>query len=275
MSAYLICTTPRSGSTVLSQVLEDTGIAGRPEEYFQQTAAHGVARGPLDYLGQDLLDEVLPGSAPRDMGLTTYDPRRFPGFGAYLDWVREEATTPNGVFGIKVMSAYMEGLTANLRALLGRDASSGAADLIAAVLPAPRYVFLTRADKVRQAISLWRAIQTWTWRHEEPAPVAPEVSLSYDFRVLDHLRRSLEAEEAWWEDFFAASGIEPLRIVYEEFARDHESTVVAILDHVGVPIPVGFGVPQPTLKKQSDHRSEEWVERYHADAAALLAGDAS
>lgn len=275
MSAYLICTTPRSGSTVLSQVLEDTGIAGCPEEYFQQTLEHGVPRGPLDYLGRDLLDEVLPGAVERDMGLTTYDPRRFAGFAAYLDWVRSEATTPNGVFGIKVMSAYMAGLTENLREALGRDASASAADLLAAAFPAPRYVFLTRADKVRQAISLWRAIQTWTWRHEEPAPVAPDVTLTYDFRALDHLRRALEAEEAWWEDFFAESGIAPLRIVYEDFARDHESTVVAILEHAGVPVPEGFGVPQPTLKKQSDHRSEEWAERYHADAAALLAGDAS
>ena len=34
-SSYLICTTPRSGSTFLSEALASTGVAGRPEEYFQ------------------------------------------------------------------------------------------------------------------------------------------------------------------------------------------------------------------------------------------------
>ncbi len=33
--SYLICATPRSGSTLLSQALSDTEIAGCPEEHFE------------------------------------------------------------------------------------------------------------------------------------------------------------------------------------------------------------------------------------------------
>ena len=31
---YLICATQRSGSTLLCELLKQTGVAGRPEEYF-------------------------------------------------------------------------------------------------------------------------------------------------------------------------------------------------------------------------------------------------
>src|SRR5262249_56036499 len=34
-SSYFICTLPRSGSWLLSEGLEKTGIAGRPREYFE------------------------------------------------------------------------------------------------------------------------------------------------------------------------------------------------------------------------------------------------
>jgi LPS sulfotransferase NodH len=33
LSPYPICTTPRSGSTLLSELLAATGVAGRPKEF--------------------------------------------------------------------------------------------------------------------------------------------------------------------------------------------------------------------------------------------------
>ena len=34
--SYLVCATPRSGSTLLCEGLESTGVAGRPREYFEE-----------------------------------------------------------------------------------------------------------------------------------------------------------------------------------------------------------------------------------------------
>jgi LPS sulfotransferase NodH len=34
--SYLICATPRTGSSLLCGLLESTGVAGRPESYFRQ-----------------------------------------------------------------------------------------------------------------------------------------------------------------------------------------------------------------------------------------------
>ena len=32
--SYMICATPRSGSTLLCKALQNTGLAGKPDEYF-------------------------------------------------------------------------------------------------------------------------------------------------------------------------------------------------------------------------------------------------
>ena len=39
---YLICATQRSGSTLLCELLKQTGVAGRPEEYFEAQFETGV-----------------------------------------------------------------------------------------------------------------------------------------------------------------------------------------------------------------------------------------
>jgi trehalose 2-sulfotransferase len=275
-TSYLICTTPRSGSTFLSQALASTGVAGRPEEYFQQLTATSLPRRPVDYL-QGLTEGSVPtprGAPDGDHRVDPmFDPRRFAGFGDYVSWVLGTATTGNGVFGAKIMSAYMEGLAAGLREALGGRAPETTPELLAAVFPRLRYIFLVRADKVRQAVSLWRAIQTWQWREDAPeqGPAGGEPGdggLRYDFAALDHLRRRLVEEEEWWRGYFAAAGVEPLTIVYERFADGHDEVVRAVLRHLEIPFDGSWTLPSPTVRRQSDGLSREWAERYAEESVA-------
>ena len=275
-TSYLICTTPRSGSTFLSQALASTGVAGRPEEYFQQLTATGLPRRPVDYLeGLDAEAVPTPRGAPDGDHRVDpmFDPRRFAGFGDYVSWVLGTATTSNGVFGAKIMSAYVDGLATGLREALGDPAPDTTPGLLAAVFPRLRYVFLVREDKVRQAVSLWRAIQTWQWR--EDAPEAGHVdaargdgALRYDFAALDHLRRRLADEERWWRAYFADAGIEPLTIVYEQFADGHDDVVRAVLRHLEIPFDGTWTLPSPTMRRQSDGLSGDWAARFAAEASA-------
>lgn len=278
-TSYLICTTPRSGSTFLSEALTSIGIAGRPEEYFQQLARTGLQRHPDDYL-----EGVSAAELPATLGASDgdhhvdplFDPRRFTGFGEYVSWVLATATTGNGVFGAKIMSAYMDGLAAGLRGVAGPDAPAGTAPLLASVFPRLRYVRLIREDKVRQAISLWRAIQTWQWREDglepggRPAGGADPV---YSFVAIDHLRRRLDREEAWWDAYFAEAGLAPLVVLYEDFAEGHDETVRKVLTYLEIPFETDRALPSPTMRRQSDTRSREWAERYHEDAAARGSAD--
>ena len=43
MSSLIVCATQRSGSTLLCELLKATGVAGIPNEYFQQFKDSGLA----------------------------------------------------------------------------------------------------------------------------------------------------------------------------------------------------------------------------------------
>ena len=114
--SYLVCATPRSGSTLVCKALRDTGVAGRPEEYFEALRSTGRPRRPSEYFegvdDRSIFDELGEqdgeGSAPPPAwSRTAYD--------RYLDWAMEQGTTDNGVFGAKLMWQYLGDFVGLLR----------------------------------------------------------------------------------------------------------------------------------------------------------------
>src|SRR3954449_1735628 len=101
-TSYLLCSTPRTGSSLLCDALRATGVAGRPEEYFQFRARTGQPRRPLEYF-EGLDDpQVLAILGPRSRDAEDeerYAPGRFLRYEDYLTWAIVQATTPNGVLG--------------------------------------------------------------------------------------------------------------------------------------------------------------------------------
>ena len=87
-SAYLVCATPRSGSTLVCQALTDTGVAGRPEEYFEGVDDRSI----LDHLGERGIGDEPQQRSPL-WSRAAYD--------RYLEWAMDAGTTPNGVFAAK------------------------------------------------------------------------------------------------------------------------------------------------------------------------------
>ena len=75
---------------------------------------------------------------------------------AYLDHLKRRATNRHGVFGTKVMWAQFDAVLRRLRELPDFR-SLGELDTLKAVFPEPTFLFLTRTDKLRQAISFYRA----------------------------------------------------------------------------------------------------------------------
>ena len=91
-----------------------------------------------------------------------------------------------------------------------------------AAFPRLKILFIRRCDKVEQAISLWKAIHTQQWRtesgstsDEEDSDEAPEVE--YDYRAIEYLLNELHRWDAHWEDWFHATGRDPIRVIYDEF----------------------------------------------------------
>lgn len=263
--SYLVCATQRSGSTLLCELLKQTGVAGRPEEFFEASRDTGLPPHPGDYLaglartGVGIRDDPTPAAGPDYSSLHGIE-----NYGDHLERTREWGTTPNGVFGAKLMWNQLPELAA-LAGTLPEYAGLQWIELLEHLFDGPRFIWVSRRDKVRQAVSLWKAVQTRSWRGSAPGDDRPR--LEYHFGAVDHLVSRIETDDHGWEAFFAEHDIEPLKIVYEDdLEGDRDGTVRRALAFIGVP-PPPRRLATPALRRQSDALSEEWVAAYHRDAS--------
>jgi LPS sulfotransferase NodH len=230
-ASVFVCGVPRSGTSLLAHLLASTGVAGHPSEWFWR---EDVERNTKAW------------------GVTSWD--------EYLDRVLERATTPNGVLGAKVMWGYLDDLLFRLRI---RTRSYDAPDLavLASVFPRPRFVWLTREDTVAQAVSWAKAIQSGSWASHQP--VTGEVE--FDFEQVDWLHHEVRIHDGSWRRWFAAQGVEPFHLTYEQLCAEAERTILRVLAWLGLEPLAGARIePPPELYKQADAINADWAARYRA-----------
>jgi trehalose 2-sulfotransferase len=271
--SYLICATPRSGSTLLCESLANTGICGKPKEHFEVLVETGRPRRPRDYFQRSNDPEVWAFLDDPDFqdvlgeqggwygdGPAAAEVQKAPDFETLRRNAFEQGTTENGVFGTKIMWAYFRDFTRLAR----RDGRQNVAprDIPSAVFPNLRsFIWIRRRDTVRQAISLWKALQTWEWRQDEDTGMQ-KPKLRFCYPAVDHLKLRIDEHNAGWKKYFLKYGIRPIEIVYEDFVNDHSAATLRLLDRIGVPAPKDFNIAAPKMKRQSDSLSEEWIREY-------------
>jgi len=230
-TTYLIFFTPRSGSYLLCEALTASGLAGFPGEHFSPSQ-------------MDRLAKRWGVSRPAD----------------YLEMLFRHLTTANGVFGAKVTWRHFGAFVAKARDI-GPCRDLPPAALASTQLPNLRYVWLTRRDKLRQAISFSKALQTGVWSATGPA-MADGPDPQYDPGSITALLQRIEDDEIRTRKYFSDNAIEPLTVVYEDFVARYEATCSDILKYLGVEPPEGFRLAVPTLTRQRDSQTEEWTRRY-------------
>lgn len=278
--SYLVCATPRSGSTLVCHALEETGVAGHPEEYFEALRHSGRPRRPEEYFAGAEDPSIRDHLGERGIGAEP--PPRSPlwsraAYDRYLEWAFEAGTTPNGMFGAKLMWGYLGDFVSLLRNIPScRDVPL--AELLPTVFPDVTFVRVVRANKLRQAVSLWKAVQTATWREDQAQAKAASVEdgggppyrsfleehrpqLRFHYRAIDHLLQGILVEEASWDAFFEHAGIKPILVLYENFADDYETSTLRLLDRLDLETPAGFTF-EPRMKRQSDRINDDWTHRY-------------
>ena len=271
MLSYLVCATPRSGSTLLCHALDQTGVAGHPEEYFEALRRSGLPRRPHEYFEQDRHANIVERLAFREMpdGQAKPNPLWHPDtYDQYLAWALKEGTTPNGVFGAKLMWGYLGDFAQLLRGIEGM-AERPLPELLGRAFPGLRYIQITRQNKIRQAVSLWKAVQTQSWKREAGAETQRPVELVFSFRAINYLVRLLTAHDASWDAYFLGLGYEPLKVTYEELAQSTDAVIRRVLAHLGIPAPNDLVIQAPGLSVQADEVSEEWVRRVDEHLRAL------
>ena len=243
-TSYLICATPHNGSTLLCKALRNTRIAGWPEEYFEVLGNTALIRQSGAY--------SKPCAEGRAIHFSTES------YADYLMSVLEEGTSPNGVFGAKIMWDYFDDFICGLRHIpVYRD--SPVRDLLPTVFPDLHYIWVTRRNKVQQAVSLWEAFQRRTWKLTGP----PVRKLRFHFEVIDRLAQKIVSDEADWWRFFDACSIQPLIVVYEELVRAYEVTVRNVLQYLQIPIPEHLVLAESSMKRQPDTLSEEEIQHFY------------
>lgn len=211
LTSYLLCATPRSGSTLLCGLLKATGVAGLPESYFRQPDEPAWARR---------------------WGVTG-------GYDAYVQAVVAAGTTDNGVFGARLMWGTVDEVVAKLD-----DAQPGgraATDLeqLNLAFDQPRFVYLWRDDIVAQAVSWLRAEQTAFWQDGDGTN---GLEPRYDRERLRSLVRMIDEHNAAWRAWFAATGVTPHPIRYEDLIADMDRITRDLLAFLGVEAPADHRV---------------------------------
>ena len=249
--SLVICSHPRSGSTLLGEAIRFAGGLGCPLEYLH--------RG------------FRPALAARWQA---------PDLDTYAAALHRHRTEANGVCSIKLFWQDVEdvaherapdrfaraGMTpaALMTPRDYRDIRAFVTDL----LPEPAFVYLERQDRVRQAVSAMVAMQTGLWRsipgvgRQQPVGVA-----EYDYdRILRQIAQADYAHEHW-RGFFAANGVEPHRLTYEALVDDFERVVSGLFAALGSE----SAPPARRMRRQADDTTEAMVLRFLRDHAARTA----
>ena len=238
--SYTVWFSQRNGSSLLCEALKATGVAGKPGELF------------LIPDGVTLLD--------------FYQAKNYPELQQKI-W--NAGMTTNGVFGVKVNAPRKENdwLIGELRNMSGTKATHPTNFAVwENSFPHGKHLFLTRRNKVRQAVSWWKAIVTQEWHRErgsEKQYVAHDIRDRYDFGAIKHLLLESSVLESKIQAFLEEGGVVPLTIVYEDFIKEYEGTIQRVIDFLG--IADDYQVSQPHYEQLADEVSEEWVDRFRQE----------
>jgi len=252
-TSYLVCGNQRSGTTLLCSALADTRVAGRPDEYFlavneaEQPAWRCWEKGPFGI----------------DNGATDRE--------SYLRIVYRLGSTPNGVFGAKLMWNNLQWALAKF---LEMPAFSGLsrAEIFHAAFPNLRIVSATRCDRVRQAVS-WALMaqgRPWVEWNGSPSPM-PQSDLRYDADLIRALEGLIIEGEQGWRELYREIGVTPIEVVYEDLANPetYERSVRGVLEHLGLDA-ASANIQPPRTRRQADDVNEAWVSRYLSESGSRL-----
>jgi len=254
-TSYAVCGAQRSGSSLLCEGLKRTALAGRPEEYFipwESDAPDDLPNRASDVFGPSP-------DWSKSHGVERPTPKEF------VQLVLREGSTPNGVFGMKLMWNYFLTIVRLLHGLPECDALEPPA-LLARVFPNLHYVWILRKDKVRQAVSWAIAEQTGVFAERQGDSRPPRESwlknARFNFEQIDHLHTQVLQGEAGWRAHFDLAGVEPLTVFYEDLVDDFEGNVLRVLDYLGIEYATPFAFGEIELLRQSTPLNDQWAERY-------------
>ena len=244
--SYVICGTPRSGSTLLCDLLESTQVAGRPASYFRSESIPRWA----NRLNVPMTDAAT--------GID-FDRR-------YIDAVLTEGRGGSDIFGFRLMWESLDGLSTRLDGLF--PGMTGDRARLETAFGPMLFIHLSRMDKVAQAVSRVKAMQTGLWHMAsdgtERERTGPAQEPVYDRDQIGKYIEELTAQDRAWNGWFVDNGITPVSLTYEALSREPKSALKTILTALGLDPAIAATVEVRTAK-MSDVGSQNWVSRFRTE----------
>ena len=241
VDSYLICSTPRTGSTLLCGLMASTNVAGKPESYFRE---------PDEQLWADRWDV---GRSPDG----AFE------FADYVTGALAAGRTENGVFAARIMWGTMDHLVDRL-GTVHPPRTGGDLDLLDQAFGHTAFIHLRREDVLAQAVSWCRAEQTQVWhRSVEQGAQRPERDPEFDFDQIHELVQTVEEHNAAWRAWFASVGITPYTVWYEDLDADPVGVAGEILGFLGLELPPGQLI-HARNRRLADELNARWMNRYRA-----------
>lgn len=173
-------------------------------------------------------------------------------YGALEEAVLRQASTENGRFAIKVFPrqlAWAKGRCGKDFLLeVGKQYELG-------------FITLERRDRLRQAISFYRASvsRSWTSRHK-----GRDVAVPYSFAGISRAFFQIEQSYAFWRAYLELSQLPCRAFVYEDLLADPQPYLEAVAELLDVPAPASM--PVSRFAVQRDELTEDWVMRFRQEA---------
>jgi LPS sulfotransferase NodH len=229
--------THRSGSTLLLETIRTLDCLGQPGEYFYPKYIHELQ------LRLGLEQDLSPSS--------------------WLPAMRAEGSSPNGVFSAKVFADNIRWLSEKISGRPWPDGLDSLPGFFATHFPGAHFISIRRRDKLRQAISLHRAMQSGLWHSNQRSKVI--ASKAYYHR--EHIQwaiSNIENQEKDLDALFKELDVVPVTYYYEDIVENLQGTLIEISGLVGEQLH-DSRLPRIELKRMSDLQTDAWIERYQQE----------
>lgn len=244
--SYVICTSPRSGSTLLCRLLSEAGTAGVPDSHFHAPS----------------LDKWLGYYGFRNDDFST----RQDALKAVFKSAYERGKGASDIFGLRLQRQSFDFFTEQLSNLYPSLRDDKAR--IDAAFGKTFFVHLTRENKLDQAISYVKATQSGLWHRAGDGTELERLSEPkepvYDASAIAAQLALSEQMETGWEAWFATEQIKPLRITYDELSAAPYAILGGVLNSLGLKCEPGDKVTPP-VAKLADATNREWAERFQSE----------
>jgi LPS sulfotransferase NodH len=244
--SYIICTAPRSGSTLLCTLLKATGIAGNPESYFY---ASSLAEWCAD------LGITVAANEPQPAVIE-----------AVLQAVLLEGRGGTAMLGIRQQAGGLAFLCQKLAVRYPHETTDLAR--FNQAFGTTLFIHLTRPNKIAQAVSLLKAEQSGLWHMAADGTdlerTAPHCEPAYDSARLSDMIRTLTAHDQDWTNWFKREGIIPVCITYDDLEADPLAVLRKVLHALALSHAAANHVT-PGVRKLSDRVSRAWEARFRAE----------